>query len=150
MRLLQQQAAVERVASASPPRPAPTGAPSSVPTHARWARIDAAEQRVGGCTSRSIAGDATGALGVALGDDEQRVQRRGLDRQPHVRVGLVGQLRVEDAAPGRSSPASTRFSAASRVSTSIRALAVVAPCARLGQPAPRVGQPASNATSAEA
>ena len=52
-----------------------------VPTHARWARDHAPEQRVTVVGEVEWQRHAAGALGVALGEDQQRVQRRGLDRQ---------------------------------------------------------------------
>ena len=54
------------------------------------------QQRVGGAGVRDRR-HAPRALGVAGGDDHQRVERRRLDRQPHVGIALAGQFALDQA-----------------------------------------------------
>ena len=118
VRLLEQQAVVERLARHR--RPDRRRRRAELGPDPRPVREDhAPEQRV------VVAGQidrrhAPRALGVALGEDQQRVERRGLDGEPDRPGRSRPRAPARRRSPGPSSPASTRFSAARRVSTSIR------------------------------
>ena len=115
------------------------------PTHARCASTTRCEQRVG--RARQIdRRHPPRALGVALGDDQQRVQRRGLDRQPDVGIGLAGELGVEQ--PDQARRRRPRRGSAPPGASARRSRQSRSPTSRSASRSRRreSGSPASNAT----